>query len=196
MRSKITIILLGIFVSTGILTSTAIASGKNINKYIIPTKLEYQNLSKPAQKQIDCLAENMLYEAGGESTEGKIAVAMVTLNRVYSGRYPNNICGVVKQKTGRTCQFSWVCQNKFSSKHLTRTRSMQYNDIRDMAVNIFVNHHQMKDITGGATFYHADYVNPRWGLPRTTKIGRHIFYKRKGDIVSYTGENKLWKMQM
>lgn len=194
MRSKITIILLGIFVSAGILTTTAIASGSNSNKYIIPTSLEYHNLTKRSQQQIDCLAENILYEAGGEPTEGKIAVAMVTLNRVYSGKYPNSICGVVKQKTGRICQFSWVCQGKSGAKHLTRIRSMQYNDIRKLAINIFVNHHRMKDITGGATFYHADYVNPRWGLPRTTKIGRHIFYKRKGDVVTSIGENKLWTM--
>jgi spore germination cell wall hydrolase CwlJ-like protein len=27
-----------------------------------------------------------------------------------------------------------------------------------------------------ALYYHADYVNPGWRLPRIEKIGRHIFY--------------------
>ena len=33
--------------------------------------------------------------------------------------------------------------------------------------------------TGGATHYHATYVNPVWnsGLIRTNKIGTHIFYR-------------------
>jgi hypothetical protein len=29
-------------------------------------------------------------------------------------------------------------------------------------------------------YYHADYVNPRWKLEKTTVIGRHIFYKESG----------------
>jgi spore germination cell wall hydrolase CwlJ-like protein len=27
-----------------------------------------------------------------------------------------------------------------------------------------------------AMYYHADYVNPKWGKPKIGKIGRHIFY--------------------
>ena len=37
-------------------------------------------------------------EAGGESYEGKLAVANVVLNRVKSSRYPNSIKGVIYQK--------------------------------------------------------------------------------------------------
>jgi spore germination cell wall hydrolase CwlJ-like protein len=33
----------------------------------------------------------------------------------------------------------------------------------------------MKD----AMYYHADYVNPQWGKPKISKIGRHIFYSEK-----------------
>lgn len=36
----------------------------------------------------------------------------------------------------------------------------------------------LADNTQGATFYHADYVNPSWSkkIPLIGKIGRHIFY--------------------
>ena len=37
-----------------------------------------------------------------------------------------------------------------------------------------------KDITDGATHYHADYIdNPRWSkfLEKTVKIDTHIFYR-------------------
>ena len=60
------------------------------------------------KKELNCLAENIYYEAGSESFEGKLAVAQVTLNRVASGQFANSICAVVHQKTGETYQFSWV----------------------------------------------------------------------------------------
>ena len=47
----------------------------------------------------DCLARNIYYEAGGESEEGKVAVAIVTINRVKDGRFDRSICGVVNQRT-------------------------------------------------------------------------------------------------
>jgi len=44
-----------------------------------------------------------------------------------------------------------------------------------------MNYENITDVTHGATYYHADYVNPGWPLPKTVKIGRHIFYKKKTD---------------
>jgi len=65
---------------------------------------------------------------------------------------------------------------------LTMINSSLYNEIRSVAINVIMNYETMKDITKGATYYHADYVNPNWGLPKTTQIGRHIFYKRQSDV--------------
>ena len=47
---------------------------------------------------------------------------------------------------------------------------------------VYANYEKMHDMTQGALFYHADYVNPRWKLERTTVIGRHIFYKQRDGI--------------
>ena len=52
-----------------------------------------------SDRDVDCLARNIFYEAGSEPTEGKVAVGMVTINRAQDPRYPQNICGVVRQKT-------------------------------------------------------------------------------------------------
>ena len=52
-----------------------------------------------SDRDVDCLARNIFYEAGSESTEGKVAVGMVTINRANDPRYPRNVCGVVSQKT-------------------------------------------------------------------------------------------------
>lgn len=50
-------------------------------------------------KQLNCLAQNIYYEAGREPEEGKVAVGIVTMNRVDDGRFGDDICQVVHQKT-------------------------------------------------------------------------------------------------
>jgi len=52
-----------------------------------------------SSKDVDCLAKNIYYEAGSEPEEGKVAVAMVTINRVRDGRFGKTICSVVDQRT-------------------------------------------------------------------------------------------------
>jgi len=134
----------------------------------------YNQLTKETQKQVDCLADNIYHEAGFEPNAGKVAVALVTLNRMQDPRFPKDICGVVKQRTTSVCQFSWFC-NKVSIKNKDA-----YEDAKEVAIYVYANYENLKDITKGALYYHADYVNPRWKLEKTTVIGRHIFYKESG----------------
>jgi spore germination cell wall hydrolase CwlJ-like protein len=54
-----------------------------------------------SSKDVDCLARNIYYEAGNEPEEGKVAVAMVTINRVRDGRFGKTVCSVVDQRTTR-----------------------------------------------------------------------------------------------
>ena len=138
----------------------------------------YAELSKSSKREVECLAHNIYREAGIEGERGMMAVALVTLNRLKAQGFPDTICKVVNQKKNSTCQFSWVCMNK-----LPRMDERIYNYIRELATYVFLNHDLIEDITNGALFYHADYVNPRWKkLEVTTKIGRHIFYKPLGEI--------------
>ena len=155
----------------------------NQNKSM-PYKAYYNNLTADAKKEIECLAENIYFEAAYEPEKGKIAVAFVTLNRVKSKHFENDICGVVKQKTGGVCQFSWYCEERPKAmsyaKVLTNTNNPLYNDIRNLAIYVYANYDLLTDPTYGALFYHADYVNPKWrNMEQTAVIGRHIFYNRK-----------------
>ncbi|HIE75488.1 MAG TPA: cell wall hydrolase, partial [Gammaproteobacteria bacterium] len=54
--------------------------------------------------EVGCLALNIYHEARGESHDGQVAVAAVTLNRMQSASYPDTVCGVVWQPH----QFSWT----------------------------------------------------------------------------------------
>lgn len=179
MRSKI--LLSAVAVSMSILT---LALTFKPEQNILFGNVPYFALSKPAKQQVECLAENIYFEAGHEPDDGKIAVAMVTLNRLASGNYAEDICGVVKQKTGNTCQFSWYCDRTFTDRRLTIKHTPLYNEIQNLAVYVLMNYERLPDVTKGATYYHADYVNPRWRLPKTTQIGRHIFYKSDKDIAT------------
>lgn len=152
-------------------------------EYFMPYKVSFENLSSDTQREIECLAENIYFESAYEPNDGKIAVAFVTLNRVNSGKFADNVCNVVKQKNNNVCQFSWWCESKAYSistnKLLTSSGNMLYNEIRNLATFVYFNKEKMKDPSKGALYYHADYVNPRWpNMETTVKIGRHIFYKK------------------
>lgn len=139
-----------------------------IEKPVVVKKPVY--LSRHDKQQIQCLAENAYFEAGNQSHKGKIAVTNVVMNRVADKRFPKTPCGVVYQRTKRVCQFSWVCEGK------KRIRNMNmYAASRKAAEDVYLRN--VGDVTKGAKFYHANYVNPGWNLRRVTQIGAHIFYK-------------------
>jgi spore germination cell wall hydrolase CwlJ-like protein len=140
-------------------------------------KVEFLNLSYEKKqlvlKEVECLARNIYFEAGGEPRAGKIAVAEVTMNRVKSKQYPRTVCGVVHQRTKGTCQFSWVCEGK---KKVYRNSSAWRDSIK-IAENILISKHHY-GIIGSAKYFHADYVDPAWAEQKQLirKIGNHIFY--------------------
>ena len=129
------------------------------------------------ERQLDCLAKNIYYEAGSEPFEGKVAVAQVTLNRAASGKFPSDICGVVYQKSiimeRVVCQFSWYCQN--GGKPIIRSREA-FNESMEVAKKVLLEGFRL-DIMKTAMYFHGDYVQPNWGKPKIGQIGRHIFYR-------------------
>lgn len=170
MHKRLSVLAILFIISAVIFTSAVFTTDKFL-------EIQYSQLTTEAKKQVDCLADNIYYEAGHEPEEGKKAVAMVTLNRVNDPRYPKDICSVVKQKINSTCQFTWYCEGKKAIRNY-----FAYNEAKEMALYVYANYEKMTDNTKGALFYHADYVNPRWKLEKTTKIGRHIFYKERDGI--------------
>jgi spore germination cell wall hydrolase CwlJ-like protein len=182
-----------VFIGTWLTALMILVSSFSVpNMHFLPVNITYNSLTTPVKKQIECLAENIYFEAGNETDSGKVAVAMVTMNRVASRNYADDICSVVYQKTKVSdkvvCQFSWTCQVKEMSNRLTIKQSSLYNDIRELSVRVYMNYGKIEDVTKGATYYHADYVNPGWNLPKTTKIGRHIFYKKHSDSINLNKE--------
>src|SRR5271167_713382 len=52
-------------------------------------------LARRRANDLECLAENVYFEARGEPLEGQYAVAEVTLNRTWAQNFPHTICEVV-----------------------------------------------------------------------------------------------------
>ena len=140
-------------------------------------KVEFLNLSyekkQVVMREVECLARNIYFEAGGEPRAGKIAVAEVTMNRVKSRQYPRTVCGVVHQKSKGVCQFSWVCEGKKN----VRKNTDAWRDSVKIAENILISKKEY-GIIGSAKHFHAVYVNPSWAESKRMikKIGQHIFY--------------------
>ena len=48
-------------------------------------------------RELECLALNVYFEARSEPSEGQLAVAYTTLNRVADTQFPDSVCEVVQQ---------------------------------------------------------------------------------------------------
>lgn len=171
------------------LIALSIFLGVNLSYAETPVLLNPpQDIDKATQKELMCLARNIYYEAGSESFEGKVAVAMVSLNRVESGKFPDTICGVVHQKTKITetiivaekpkliqrviCQFSWVCQ----TNSLRAAFGDRWEDAMTVARMVLIEGYRIPKLED-ALYFHATHVNPNWGKPKVARIGNHIFYR-------------------
>jgi spore germination cell wall hydrolase CwlJ-like protein len=130
-------------------------------------------------RQLDCLTRNIYWEAATEPFEGKVAVAQVTLNRVESGKFAKDICGVVYQKNvvydRVVCQFSWFCDGSSVRRTIYPAH---WKESEEVAKKVLLEGFRLPSVNN-ALYFHADYVNPRWGKPQVAKFGRHIFYAEK-----------------
>ena len=122
----------------------------------------------PGNRELECLAGAIYFEAKSESLAGQLAVGHVIANRANSGRFPSSYCGVVYQRS----QFSFV-----------RGRSMPHipRAIRDwqeaVAIARIVDQQLHPSPMGKALFFHARRVSPRWRLTRVGTLGNHVFYR-------------------
>ena len=130
------------------------------------------------ESDLQCLAENIYFEARGESLDGQYAVAEVTLNRTRAQNFPQTICSVVHEmrwdanRRRFVADFSWTELGALSPddgpawKRAMQVASAAYDDLRD-------------PIVPGALFYHSTAVRPGWARTRKAiaTIGNHVFYR-------------------
>ena len=140
--------------------------------------------AKMISAAVMCLALNLYFEARSESIAGQLMVGFSTMNRVADTRYPNTVCGVVKQANYHAwddknpirhkCQYSWFCDGM--SDVPKNDKAMLEATI--LAQNIYYG--KVTDISQGATHYFADWIEPPYwaaDMKLVNHIDQHLFYR-------------------
>lgn len=136
----------------------------------------------PEEEQ--CLAKNIYHEAGVESDVGKVAVGQVTINRLKTGRWGDNLCDVVYAKK----QFSWTLSKKLKNEE---PKGKLWEDSRRVARKVLAG--LRVSTLANSMFYHTDYINtPKWVEPKAkvTQIDQHIFYTKTKFVLKPKKEPK------
>lgn len=149
---------------------------------IEPARMEVLQIQETRARQraddLQCLAENIYFEARGEPLDGQYAVAEVTLNRTRAQHFPHTVCAVVHEtrwdpsRRRHVADFSWTELGALSPedgpawKQAMAVASAVYDDLHPQLVP-------------GALYYHATSVRPEWARSRraVAAIGNHIFYR-------------------
>jgi len=123
-----------------------------------------------------CLANAVYFESRGEPVRGQIAVAQVVMNRVFSGFYPDNVCGVVYQNSHRhlACQFTFACDGIRDAVN----EPDAWERAKRIAKEMLDGKLWLPEV-GKATHYHAYWVRPSWvhEMKKLYKLGVHTFYR-------------------
>lgn len=131
---------------------------------------------KSRAKSEKCLAEAVYFESRGEAVRGQMAVAQVVMNRVFSGKYPDTVCGVVYQNKYRhlACQFTFACDN---NADVIREPEM-WERARKISKAMLDGQIWLPEV-GKSTHYHAYWVRPSWvaEMKKMYKFGVHTFYR-------------------
>ncbi len=141
--------------------------------------LQHQQIrAQRRESDLQCLAENVYFEARGEPIAGQYAVAEVTLNRTRTANFPHTVCAVVHERRWDpsrrryVADFSWTEFGELSAddgpawKRAMDVANAVYDDVHD-------------PIVPGALFYHSTSIRPGWSRTRTAiaTIGNHVFYR-------------------
>ena len=138
---------------------------KKILAVLVGATIIYTGNALGVDRETYCLAKNVYHEARGESWQGKMAVAITTLNRTNHWQFPKTICRVVYQPG----QFQWTYYKNLSiTDHIAWQDSLLIAHLAQELIHEFSNF--------PALYFHNNTVRPRWRLRRLATIGSHTFY--------------------
>jgi len=156
-------------ISTSMAAAAEYKNSKHI-RYPIP----------PGSSQIGCMALDLYFEARGEKNDLDVAaVGYVVIKRMEKKDYPDDICHVVWQqktdkRTGKwVAMYSWTLDGKSDEP----INAKAYRRCLSIARKVIAR--KIKNVSGGATHYHAAQIKPYWAKDfiMVTHSGNHLFYK-------------------
>lgn len=129
--------------------------------------------------ELQCLAENVYFEARGEPLVGQYAVAEVTMNRVASALFPNTVCEVVHAGHFDPVRERYVGAFSWTELDLElKPYGYEWRRAKAVASTIY-DYAPEAPLVNGALYYHATRISPAWAKDKTrvARIGRHLFYE-------------------
>ena len=163
------LILALLFLSSSISTTMAVT---------LPTLKEISESSSApknsSKSDLYWMTMNIYHEAGNQPLIGKIAVGVVTLNRLHDKRYPKNIRDVVTEPF----QFSWYNTKEANTPPANNNRWRESYEVAKLLLTKAIGSDIIK-LLEGATHFHAIDVKPVWinRVHRIAQIEGHIFYR-------------------
>lgn len=128
---------------------------------------------------VDALACNIYKEGRGESLNGQMAIAFVTMNRAMHDKFPSSVRRVVYQPS----QFSWTNDNRPGYKIRDAEAWETAHKIAKFVYRIRnkTSLYNLLDNTNGSIYYHHTGIRPYWSkhFKKTVTIDNHVFYKAK-----------------
>jgi len=175
-----------VFVGVLALLSVAVAGliyfayldGTRIEPARIEALQREESRARQRADDLQCLAENVYFEARGEPLKGQYAVAEVTLNRTRARHFPRTVCAVVHEtrwdpnRRRFVADFSWTELGPLSPGD-----GPAWKQAMTIATAVYDDAHP--SVVPGALYYHATSVRPEWSRSRraVATIGNHIFYR-------------------
>jgi len=123
--------------------------------------------SAAADEALQCLAGAIYFESKGEPLTGQLAVAEVIINRAKSGRFPANVCAVVKQRG----QFSFVRGGQIPNIN-AGTAYRTAIAVAKVALADAWNSPAQK-----ALYFNTADRRPAGRVIKVASIGNHVFYR-------------------
>ena len=123
--------------------------------------------SAAADDALQCLAGAIYFESKGEPLTGQLAVAEVIINRAKSGRFPANVCAVVKQRG----QFSFVRGGQIP----TITKGASYRTAIAVAKVALAS--AWNSPADKALYFNTPDRRPSVRAIKVASIGNHVFYR-------------------
>ena len=121
-----------------------------------------------ADEPTRCLAGAIYFEAKGEPIDGQLAVAEVIINRAKSGRFPADLCDVVRQPG----QFSFVHAGTIPDIDPSRANYRTALSVAKVAMA-----KGWASSAPHALYFHARRVGASARWVRVAEIGNHVFYR-------------------
>ena len=128
------------------------------------------------ERQAECMAQNIWFEARGSAFAEKLAVAQVVMNRVEATQHADTPCKVIWEDR----QFSWTHDGLSDSVRIDNAVDRRgWTD--SVLAALVATTPRLPDLTHGSTHFHAMSIAPDWSdeMQPVATYGGHIYYTRE-----------------